>query len=82
MNQPGIPANIQVGYAPVARLSDDLLDTLGHSGTSVGHGVLASALTLGRLIKIEEGMDKDEEIAFVQDIMEWCSAYFAEGMAS
>lgn len=44
----------------------------------VGYGVLALGLALGRLQKPREQMAPELEITFIQTLLEWLGAYFAD----
>ena len=63
-------------YKDVNKLANVVLKTLAESETSIGYGMLACALTICRLLNTGEELDDNEEIKFIEALMEWAGAYF------
>ena len=64
-------------YNSTNELAGILLRTLAEEEASIGYGMLACALTLCRLQNTGDERTDDEEIDFIQALMEWTGAYFA-----
>lgn len=70
--------HISASFARTHELSLILLDALHREETPVGYGLLACALTFGRLLNPTTRLSDDEEIAFVQDLMAYGGAYWGD----
>ena len=53
-----------------------IIRALADKEISIGHGLLACSLTMCRLLNPGEELSDDEEISFIQALMEWTGAYF------
>ena len=83
INTPDIGASlIKADFQTAHDVSTKLMGVLADSRTSVGYGMLGCALTLGRLSRLENQMDQDEEIQFIQDLTQFIGAYWGEGNAT
>ena len=69
---------VQVNYPLADQLSFGLLHNLSQHDVSVGDGVAACALTIGRLL-FDQEMNEDEEANFIATIIEFASLYKHEG---
>ncbi len=69
---------VEFDLEEVQGLSLDLLRLLEDTGCTIGEGVAASALSIGRLMA-PSVLDGDAEIKFVQNLLEWTSMYFVPG---
>ena len=70
---------VSASYKTVAMVSDSVLELLMESNTPAGYGILGCALTIGRLLKPTEKQSHQDEIEFVQDLMDWVGAYGSKG---
>jgi hypothetical protein len=70
--------SVEFDLEEVQGLSLDLLTHLEKEGCSIGEGVAAAALTVGRLMS-PHTLKAIEEIKFVQDLLEWVSMYYVPG---
>lgn len=75
------PANVEVAYATadVYRTTDALLDHFEAKDVSVGLGVFALVVALGRVLGPEEGLEGEKEQEFVRGVLDYITAYFASG---
>lgn len=71
-------ANVELAYADVHKLSLELIDHMMNQDTEVPLGLVAVGMTLGRLFA-PGVLQPEEESKFIQDILDWCGAYFAKG---
>lgn len=72
------PNAITFDMEEVHELSVDYLSMLEEDGVKMGLGAVAAALSLGRLV-CPRMLEPQEEMAFIQAIMEFAGMYFAEG---
>lgn len=80
INTPDIGASlIKADFQKTHNISTKLLGMLADSQVSVGYGMLGCALTLGRLARLEDQMEQDEEIQFIQDLTQFIGAYWGDG---
>jgi len=63
-------------YNTTNSLATVVLKALSGEEASIGYGLLACALTMCRLLNPGKELKDEEEIEFVQAIMEWGGAYF------
>ena len=66
-------------FAQTNLLASAVLKTLAEREASIGYGILACALTIGRLLNTGKVLADNEEIKFVEAMMDWTSAYFVNG---
>lgn len=70
---------IQFDFQKVHEKSVDVLTMMEDSRTEVSIGIVALALSLGRLLSPEILKD-EEEVKFIQALIEFGGTYFAEGV--
>lgn len=56
-----------------------IIGALADKEVSIGQGLLACCLTMCRLLNPTKDLRDEEEIEFIQALMEWLGAYFTEG---
>lgn len=71
-------ATVEFDMGEVHGISLDLMRTLEEDGITIGLGVAALALSLGRLLS-QNVLEEKDEIKFTQDILEYASMYFVPG---
>ncbi len=74
----GAGGTVTADYQEVNRVSLLVLREMERRGVGHGYAALGSALTLGRVLNPDPPLDKEEEIAFVMSVMDFCAAYFAD----
>lgn len=72
------PTQLTVDMEEVHELSLDFLQMLESEGVKTGVGAVSAALSLGRLMS-PKVLEPDEEIQFLQAIMEFAGMYFGDG---
>ena len=78
MNQSGDNV-VTASFSTAANISNSILELLMEANVPAGYGILGCALSLARLTQPTKRMEQNEEIEFVQDIMDWISAYGGAG---
>ena len=63
-------------YTDTNKLANTLLRTLADQEASIGYGMLACALTICRLLNTGDMLEDEDEIGFIEALMEWSGAYF------
>lgn len=70
-------SNVSVSYPKTHSLAQTVLGSLGDE--PIGYSILACALAIGRMSNPERRLSKEEEMKFIQSIMEFVEAYWVEG---
>ena len=65
-----------LSYLKTDELSKKILGALQDDSTSVGYGLLACALTLGRLLNVGKTLEDEVEVKWLEDVMNWAGLYF------
>lgn len=61
------------------KLAKAVLNALAEEEASIGMGLLACSLTIGRLLNPGKELSDETEIAFIEALMDWSGAYFTTG---
>ena len=69
-------------YGQTNALASAVLKTLAEREATIGYGMLACALTIGRLLNPGKVLADDDEIKFIEALMDWAGAYFNVGKAN
>lgn len=70
---------VTVNMGEVSVVSGDLLNFLAGQKIETGVAAAATALSLVRIMGPMD-MDEDAEIHFIENLMQWISLYFHEGV--
>lgn len=57
-------------------LAKKILSTLADEEASIGYGLLGCSLVICRLLTTGKNVSDQDEIEFIQALMEWTGAYF------
>lgn len=76
MSPLGNGADITIKFSDIHEVGGVLLDTLGEFPSELV--ISALALTLGRCCS-HKVMSEEEQVKFIEDCIDYCAAYFAEG---
>ena len=74
-----VGTQITASFPETEKLASVILNALSEEGASIGYGLLACSLTMSRLLNTGKAVSDEEEIKFIQSIMEWTGSYFTDG---
>ena len=79
MNETNQPlGKVEIDMQEIHELSLDILTFLEEEGCNISQGVAVCGMSIGRLLS-NKAMSADEEMAFIQAVVEFGATYFTGG---